>query len=102
MGVPQRPIIINALFPSRSAVNIGIAPKVSPLDVSSFSQNTSSGYEETRPNHQLIGLSPSYTVKTNPCFRYEGKTGKMRNLVIFKDNPMNNHINGELSTRPFD
>jgi len=31
----------------------------------------------------------------------EGKTGEERDLGIFKDNPMNNHINGELSTRPF-
>jgi len=41
------------------------------------------------------------TVKTNPCFRYEGKTGEELNLVIFKDNHMNNRINEELSTRPF-
>jgi len=41
------------------------------------------------------------TGKTGPCFRYEGKIGKERNLVIFKDIPMNNHINGELSNRAF-
>jgi len=41
------------------------------------------------------------TVKTNPCFRYEGKTEEERNLIIFKDIYTNNHINGELSTRPF-
>jgi len=33
------------------------------------------------------------TLKTNPYFRYEGKTGKERNLVIFKDKSINNHIN---------
>jgi len=38
---------------------------------------------------------------SNPCFRCEGKTEEERNLVISKDTPMNNHINGELSTRPF-
>ena len=32
---------------------------------------------------------------------YEGKTGAERNLVIFNDTPMNNHINGELSPKPF-
>jgi len=42
-----------------------------------------------------------YTVKTDLCLRYEGKTGKERNLVTFKDAPMNNRIDGELSTRPF-
>jgi len=41
-----------------------------------------------------------HTVETNPCFRNEGKTGKERKLVILKDTPLNNHINGELSTRP--
>jgi len=41
------------------------------------------------------------TVKTNPGFRDEDKTGKERNLGIFKDTPMNKHINGELSKRPF-
>ena len=41
------------------------------------------------------------TVKTNLCFRYEGGTGEERVLVNFKDIPMNNHINGELSTTPF-
>jgi len=39
--------------------------------------------------------------KTNLYFRYEGKTGEERILVIFRDIPMNNHINGELWTRPF-
>jgi len=39
--------------------------------------------------------------KKYPCFRYEGKTGKERNLVIFTDTLMNNLINGEFSTRPF-
>jgi len=29
----------------------------------------------------------------NPCFRYEGKTGEQRNLVICEDTPMNIHIN---------
>jgi len=34
---------------------------------------------------------------------YEGESGEERNLVvIFKDTPTNNHINGELSERPFD
>ena len=33
------------------------------------------------------------------CFRYEG--GDKRDLVIFQDTPVINHINGELSTRPF-
>jgi len=41
-------------------------------------------------------------LKTNPCFRYEGKTGKECNLVIFKCKSINNRLNGELSTRPFD
>jgi len=43
----------------------------------------------------VLGL----TVKTLP--RYEGETGEERNLVISKDTSMNNHINGELSMRPF-
>jgi len=34
------------------------------------------------------------SVKTEPYFRYEGKTRKERNLFIFKITPMNNHING--------
>jgi len=42
-----------------------------------------------------------YTLETNPGFRYEDKTGEERNLVIFEDAFMNNHINGELSKRPF-
>jgi len=37
----------------------------------------------------------------NPCLRYEGKTREDRNLVIFKDTLMYNHINGELSMRHF-
>jgi len=41
------------------------------------------------------------TVKTTPYFRYEGKTGEERKLVIFEDTPINNHINGKLSTIPF-
>ena len=41
------------------------------------------------------------TVKTNSCFRYGGKTANERHLVIFKDTHMNNHINRELSARPF-
>jgi len=41
------------------------------------------------------------TVKTNHWFRYEGKTGEERNLVIFKDTPMNNHIKEAILTRPF-
>jgi len=40
------------------------------------------------------------TANTNPSFGYEGETGEERNLVIFKDTPMNKHINGELLTRP--
>jgi len=35
-----------------------------------------------------------------PCFRYKGKTWEER-LVIFKETPMNIHINGELSSRQF-
>ena len=50
---------------------------------------------------QLIFLPLKLSVKTTPCFRYEGETGEERNLVIFKDTSMNNHIKGELSTRPF-
>ena len=42
-----------------------------------------------------------YTVNTNPCLRYEAKTGEERNLVVFHDILMNNHINGELSTISF-
>jgi len=42
------------------------------------------------------------TVTTNPRFRYEGKTEEDRNLVTFKDTPLNNLINGKLSTRPLD
>jgi len=42
-----------------------------------------------------------FTVKTNPCFRYEDETGEERNLVNFKDTSMNNLINGEFSMRPF-
>ena len=44
-----------------------------------------------------------YTVKANSCFRQKGKTGEERNLVILKDTHMNlnNHFNGELSTRHF-
>jgi len=45
-------------------------------------------------------ISEISTVKTNPCFSYEGKTGEERNLVIFKDTPMNNYMNGDLSARP--
>jgi len=42
------------------------------------------------------------TVKTNPSLRYEGKKSQELNLIIIKDTPMiNNHINGELSMRPF-
>jgi len=41
------------------------------------------------------------TGKTSTWFRYEDKTREERKLVIFKDAPMNNHINGKLSTRPF-
>ena len=41
------------------------------------------------------------TVKTKPSFRCEGKIGEERNLVIFKDTSMNNHINRELSTGHF-
>ena len=40
-------------------------------------------------------------IQTRPTLRYENKTGEERNLVIFKDIPMNSHITGELSTRPF-
>jgi len=50
---------------------------------------------------KTVGHSDAFTVKTTPCFRYEGETREERNLVIFKDTPMNNHIKGELSTRPF-
>jgi len=32
---------------------------------------------------------------------YASKTGGKGDLVIFKGTPMNNHINEELSTRPF-
>jgi len=39
------------------------------------------------------------TAKTNPCFKYEGKTAEERNLVIFKDTPMNDHILMESSRR---
>ena len=41
------------------------------------------------------------TVKTNPCFTYEGKTGEEGNLVTLKDTPKNKCINAELSTSPF-
>jgi len=34
-----------------------------------------------------------FTVKTNPCFRCEDKTGKERDLVISEETPMNDHIN---------
>jgi len=37
-------------------------------------------------------------VKTDSCFGYQGKTGEERNLLIFQYTPMNNHINGELTT----
>jgi len=37
-------------------------------------------------------------VKANP---YEDATREERNLVIFRDTPMNNHIDGEFSPRPF-
>ena len=56
-------------------------------------------------------------VKPGPFFRYDGRKGKsflrfihryscilikgLLNLGTFKDTRMNNHINGELSTRPF-
>jgi len=39
--------------------------------------------------------------KNDSWFRHEGKKKEERNLGIFKDIPMINHINGELSTRPF-
>jgi len=32
---------------------------------------------------------------------YKGKIGEERDFVIFKDKPMNNHINRDLLTRPF-
>jgi len=48
-----------------------------------------------------LNQGKKYTVKTNPCFRYEGKRGEYRNLVTFRNTGMNNHIKGELSTRPF-
>jgi len=35
------------------------------------------------------------------CFSYEGKTGEERDLVIFNDTPMNNHVNGELLMKRF-
>ena len=46
---------------------------------------------ETRKEDYPISLSVMRTntsfktsqKKTNPCFRYEGKTGEVRNLVIF-------------------
>ena len=49
----------------------------------------------------LKGLFCCSIVKTNSCFRYEGKTGGGGNLVSFKDAPMNNHINRELPKKPF-
>jgi len=36
------------------------------------------------------------TVKTNPCFRYEGQTGEESNLVVFTDSPKDNHVNDKL------
>jgi len=49
----------------------------------------------------LVGISMNSHSKKKPCFRYEGKTGEERNLVIFEDTFTNNHINKELSTRRF-
>ena len=40
-------------------------------------------------------------LKTNPSFRYDGKTGEEHTLVILQDTSMSNYINGELSARPF-
>jgi len=46
-----------------------------------------------------------HTVKTNPYFRfhtdfrYEAETGAERNLVIFEDKTINNHINVKDSSR---
>jgi len=48
-----------------------------------------------------VGLPKPSTVKSYPCFRFEVKTGEEPNLIIFKDTPMNIHVNGELSTGPF-
>ena len=56
-----------------------------------------------RPNKDSRTLrheKTEHTIKTSPCSRYEGKIGEERHLVIFRDIPMNNHINRD-STRPF-
>jgi len=58
---------------------------------------------------KILSVVPNFVPVTKPFFpcskneplRYEGKTDERRNLSIFKDYSMNNHINGELSTRPF-
>ena len=55
-------------------------------------------HKKQKEKHKKCGLNK---VKTTLCFRYEGETGEEHNLVIFKDTALNNHINGELSTRPF-
>ena len=40
-----------------------------------------------------------FTVKTDPCFGYEGKMGQKRNEAIFKDKLSNNCINEKVSSR---
>jgi len=44
------------------------------------------GFFKTGPlqTFNTEGLTTCSTVKTNPCFRYKGKTREERNLVIFK------------------
>ena len=58
----------------------------------------------------LLISSLSYLIKDyqtivlhskNSRFRYEGKAGEERKSVTFKDIPLKNHANRELSTRPF-
>jgi len=57
---------------------------------------------------QITRLMDEYETSIGPtelkltlCLRYECKTETELNFAIFEDISMKNHINGELSTRPF-
>jgi len=63
-----------------------------------MSRNLSQLYE---PGGTCTPIYGTFPTKTNPCFMNKGKTEEERNLVTFKNTPMNNYINGELTTKPF-
>jgi len=57
--------------------------------------------QKMQPLNVKVVLHMSYTVKDNPCFKYERKTGEERILFIFKDTFMNCHGNGEALDKTF-